>query len=208
MRRSRWSVPVTTIVLAVLASAAPTLAEGKRFLIGIEGGFFEPSGFSASYDAVYGETLVPLGARIEWAFRPRFAVALATSFTSANGELVAVLPGEEPVSTGIATELELNPWQLTFAWRIDPEGPWSGFVGLGPTWMRFQESNEFEKSSVDAIGAHLAAGLRRSFGRIVVGAEVDYSTIPDAIGESGAAAAFGEDDLGGVTAKLLVGYAF
>ena len=42
----------------------------------------------------------------------------------------------------------------------------------------------------------------------MVGLEGLYSTVPDAIGESGAAAAFGEDDLGGLAAKLLLGYAF
>ena len=202
----------TTKILAAISflalSAGAARAEGERFLAGAEVGVFEPGGFSDSYDAVYGDSLLPIGARFEWAFHPRFAVALSTAFMSASGEQVVILPGEGTVGTGIETDLDLNPWNLTFAWRIHPEGPWSGYLGLGPTWMRYSEQSEFEELSSDTVGGHAAAGLRRSFGRLVMGLEAQYSSIPDAFGEGGAAAAFGEDDLGGITAKLLVGYAF
>jgi hypothetical protein len=205
--RYRFSAALVLLFAALSFPGAAT-AEGERFLVGLEGGLFEPEGFSESYDAVYGDTLTPLGARFEWAVVPRFALALSTSFVSTDGEQVAILPGEGPVPTGIETELELNPWHLTAAYRIHPEGPWSGYVGGGLTLLRFDEANEFEETSGSELGYHAAAGVRRAFGRFVVGLEGLYSTVPDAIGESGAAAAFGEDDLGGLAAKLLLGYAF
>lgn len=55
---------------------------------------------------------------------------------------------------------------------------------------------------------HAAAGIRRSFGRFVLGAQALYAVVPDLVGQGGAAAAFGEDDGGGLAATLLLGYAF
>lgn len=195
-------------LLAGLCSVSAALAEEGRFLVGLQFGTFEPVGFSDSYDAVYGESLTPLGARFEWMFSDRFALHLQTSFIQADGELVAIVPGEGIFPTGVPTELELNPWHLTVAWRIHPEGPWSGHLGAGITLVRFQESNELEDLSASGIGGHVAAGVRRALGRWAVGAEALYSLAPDTIEQAGAAGLFNEDDAGGLSAHLLVGYSF
>lgn len=213
--RSRTSKPAArraafVLLLLAVAGAGPGAlwAEGERFLVGLEAGPFEPEGFADSYDAVYGESLNPIGARFEWNVRPRFLLALSASLVSADGEQVVILDGEGPVSTGVPTELELQPWHLTAAFRIHPEGPWSGYVGGGPTLLRFDESSEFERDSGTELGYHVAGGVRRSFGRFVVGVGALYSSIPDAVGEGGISAELGEDDLGGLATMLLLGYAF
>jgi Outer membrane protein beta-barrel domain len=206
----RARIAVLAFLLTALLAAGSTSARAQegKFLVGLEVGLFEPLGFYDSYDAVYGDSLAPVGARFEWAILPRFAVAISGTAMSSDGEQVAILPGEPPVPTGIETSFDLTYLHLTAAWRIHPEGPWSGYVGGGPTWASFEESSEFEAFSESNVGGHVAAGIRRSFGRFVLGAEALYATIPDAIGEAGAAAAFGEDDAGGLAATLLLGYAF
>jgi len=196
------------LLLAAACGLAPGLAQEERFFVGAQVGVFEPLGFADSYDAVYGESLMPIGVRFEWAITERFALALQTSLLEADGELVAIVPGSGTFPTGIPTELELNPWHLTAAWRFHPEGPWSGYLGAGPTLVRFSESNEFEDLSSDGFGGHAAAGIRRAFGRWAIGAEALYAVAPDTFEEAGAAGAFGEDDAGGLTAQLLVGYSF
>jgi hypothetical protein len=208
MRATATKIARAAALLGTTVLAAGARAEESRFLAGVEAGTFEPTGFADSYDAVYGESLTPIGLRLEWAFHRSFALAMSGTFMSAEGEQVAILPGEEPVPTGIATDLDLDFWHLTLAWRLHPEGPWSGYLGAGPSWAKFSEQSEFGDASSDKVGGHAAAGIRRSFGRVVVGAEALYATIPDSIGETGAAAAFGEDDVGGLAATLLVGYAF
>jgi hypothetical protein len=208
MRSTATKRPRAATLLLATCLAAGARADESRFLAGIQAGVFEPTGFADSYDAVYGDSLTPIGARFEWAFHQSFALALSGNFMSSEGEQVAILPGEEPVPTGIATDLDLDFWHLTFAWRIHPEGPWSGYLGAGASWAKFGEQSELGEISSDTVGGHAAAGIRRSFGRVVVGAEALYATIPDSIGEAGAAAAFGEDDVGGLAATLLVGYAF
>lgn len=208
MSFGRRATRVAIFVAAGLGTGGRLAADDSRFLIGAEAGIFEPSGFADSYDAVYGDSLAPLGARFEWNLHPRFALSLSTTFVSSTGELVAILPGEPPQPTGIESKIELNPWHLTAAWRIHPDGPWSGYVGIGPTFLRYSEKNEFDDLAEDKVGAHLSVGLRRSFGRFVIGAEALYSSVTGIIGDAGAAAAFGEDDLGGITGTVLLGYAF
>ena len=198
-------------LLAVLSATffnTGASAQEERFLIGIEAGIFEPLGFADADDAVYGDSLVPLGVRLEWAMAPRFALALSGTWMSTDGEQVAVLPGEGVVPTGVGTALDLASFHLTAAWRIHPEGPWSGYLGAGPTWAKLEESSEFEESSESRVGGHVAGGIRRSFGGFTLGAEALYAVVPDLVGEGGAAAAFGEDDGGGLAATLLLGYAF
>jgi hypothetical protein len=207
MRRTE-TYAVAGALLAALLALSPAAAQDGRFLVGLQAGVFEPAGFADSYDAVYGETMVPLGLRFEWALGERFALHLQTSFGKADGELVAIVPGVGNVPTGVPTELELNAWHLTAAWRIHPEGPWSGHLGVGPTLVLFDESNELEDVSSDGFGGHAAAGVRRAFGRWAVGAEAIYSLAPDTIGEEGAGGSFDEDDAGGLTAQLFVGYSF
>jgi hypothetical protein len=208
----RRTLPAAALgLLGALAAVGPICAQEPRFLVGFQAGIFEPEGFSDSYDAVYGESLQPLGLRFEWAITERFALHLQSHLMSADGEQVAIVPGTGIVPTGIETELELNPWHLTAAWRIHPEGPWSGHVGIGPTLVRAKESNEFGEVSMSGFGGHLAAGIRRAFGAsgaFVVGAEGIYATAPSTFEDAGAAGFFDEDDGGGLTAQLLVGYAF
>jgi hypothetical protein len=40
---------------------------------------------------------------------------------------------------------------------------------------------------------------------VIAGAEVQYRTVPDALGEGGVSQVFGDTDLGGVTVRVLVG---
>ena len=205
----RSRIAVFGLALAALAAAArPAIAQEERFLAGLEVGLFEPMGFSNSYDAVYGDSLVPVGARFEWAVAEPFALALSGTFMSTDGEQVAIVPDVGVVPTGISTSLDVAYFHLTAAWRIHPEGPWSGYLGAGPTWAKFEESNEFESLSRSKVGGHAAAGIRRSFGRFVLGAEALYAIVPDLVGAAGATAVFNEDDGGGFAATLLLGYAF
>ena len=208
MSRRSCVVLAWCLATTVAGGAGRVRADEGRFLIAVQAGSFDPTGFADSYDAVYGDALVPVGGRFEWALHPRLALALSSTVVSASGEQIAILPGEPPQPTGIGTRIELNPWHLTLSWRIHPEGPWSGTVGLGPTLVRYSEKSEFEELSSDEVGGHASASVRRAFGRFVVGAELLYASIPDALGEGGAAALFDESDLGGITGSILFGYTF
>jgi hypothetical protein len=192
---------------AALAATGDSAAEGARFYAGASAGVFEPLGFSDSYDAVYGETLVPLGAAFEARLGSRWFVGLSTELASADGERVALVP--EPVPTGVATELELNPWHLTFGWIGGSDAGWSVRLGGGATLLSWKETSAAGDASGSDPGAHLSVAVRRALGSFRLGARALYSTVPDALDEgAGAGAAFGEDDLGGLSLAATAGWAF
>ena len=216
------------VVAWVLALAAPLVAqepspqmiddvfpELRRLSLGVRVGAFEPLAFADSYDAVYGESLVPYGARFEFRprrapyARPKWFLALATDFVEADGEAVAFVP--EPVPTGTATTLELNPWHLTSGWLFRPATRLHPYAGVGVTALRWEERDEFGTLSATDVGAHAVVGLRwRAFYvPLAVDGELLYYTVPGALDDSeGAAGFFRETDFGGLTAAVTVSWEF
>lgn len=193
------------VLVGLVGLPAPTPA-AERFYVGVTAGIFQPYGFKDSYDAIYGETLTPFGAELEMALGERWFLALATDFSSAAGERVAFVP--EPVPTGIATKLELNPWRLTLGRAFRVGNPWTLRLGAGPTLLSWRERSEIETVSGSDLGAHLLFGVRRGVGRFAFGAEAVYSTLPNALDGAGAAAQTGDDDLGGLALLATFGWRF
>lgn len=186
--------------------------EVRRLSLGVRVGVFEPLAFADAYDAVYGDALTPIGARFEFRprrapyARPKWFLALSTDFAASDGEAVALVP--EPVPTGIATTLELNPWHLTSGWLFRPATRFHPYLGAGVTALRWKEEDEFESVSATDVGAHAVAGLRwRAFDLpLAIDGELLYYLVPGVFDEAGAAAVFGEKDLGGLQAALTVSW--
>jgi hypothetical protein len=194
----------TLALLVLLALPAAASAEG-RFFVGLQIGSYEPEGFADSFDAVYGETLTPIGVRFELVGARWFA-ALSYSEMAADGERVVFVPG--PVGTGISSKLTLRPLRLSAARRFRSGSSWRPYVGAGVTGMSFEESTAFEKASSTEIGVHLMGGLGwAGSGRFRAGGELVYTTVSNAI-EGPVAAFYGEDDLGGVELSLYAGWSF
>ena len=147
-----------------------------------------------------------VGLRFEWRPRPAWYWALASDLGEVDGERVALIP--EPVPTGIETTLELNPWHLSTGWILGAGRRWSPYLGGGVTYLRLEETTELETVSDSGVGAHAVLGLRFRAAPIVVAGEALYSSLPDTLGDGGAAAAFGEDDAGGLALALRAGWEF
>jgi hypothetical protein len=160
-------------------------------------------------DAVYGgERADLLGLEAEVGLGPRWFLALAADRGSLDGALVAVLPGGEVVATGTPTELTLLPVHLTVGRRFGDPRAWSVSLGAGPSLLEWEEDNAVAPASASDPGAHAVLGVRRDLGRWDVGGELRWSTFPDALGEGGVSALFGEDDLGGLAFGLTAGRSF
>ena len=78
--------------------------------------------------------------------------------------------------------------------------------------MKYTETSDFadESENVDErfSGYHLFGGAEYRIARWVgVAGEAAWTTVPDAIGESGVSAVYNENDLGGATfrVKIIVG---
>lgn len=197
-------------LLAVLLLAGAGGAEGQegrpwRVDLGLRLGAFEMTGADRSYDALYGsDPMFLAGLQAEVQPGERFFVTLAYDRGSVRGE--RVLLTSPPTPTGFASELTLQPLHLTAGWRFRPEAAWSWHLGVGPTLLRWRDSDDRGSRSASDWGGHLVVGVRRSLGDWSVGGEARYTSIPNAVGDGGVTQHFGEDDLGGVAVQAVVSY--
>ena len=126
-----------------------------------------------------------------------------------NGERVFVFENET-FPLGIETTIRVTPIELTGGYRFGNTGSRVvPYIGAGVGWHRYEETSDFaeDDENVDERhnGYHLLGGaefrLVRWFG---VGGEVQWTTVPDALGQdpNGVSAAFDETNLGGVAFRV------
>jgi len=192
------------IAFALALAAAAPAAAGPSWHLGLRAGTFEPTA-SETYDALWGETMVQLGVQVDARFERGWFVALSVDRGEADGELVAPGPSG-PIPTGEPTTLTLTPIHLTVGGIARRDRPWSLYFGGGPSLLQWEDDNAIAPEDRTDSGFHGVAGVRRSFARAGVAAEARWSSIPDALGEGGVSAAFGEDDLGGLALNLVLSF--
>jgi opacity protein-like surface antigen len=166
-----------------------------------------------TFEAVLGTPSGPVfGGGGEVVFSGRLFAAIRASRFQKTGQRVFVLDGET-FGLGVDDTVRITPIEATGGYRF-PSGRFVPYIGAGVGWHRLQETSEFadDDENVDEthIGYHVLGGaevrLARWFG---VAGELQWTTVPDAIGQdpNSASAAFGESDLGGVAfrVKFVVG---
>jgi hypothetical protein len=195
----------------VLVAAMPAAAQNTG--VGVRGfGSFGAVLFTAqdSFEAVFGQptgpifggggqVLLPSGIYAEVAFRQ----------FKRTGERVFVGPDDEVFRLGIPLEVTIQPIDITGGWRIRRWREVVPYVGGGFSIYRYKETSDFADPGEDVderfSGFHVVGGAEYLVLRwLAVGGEVSWATIPDALGQGGASAAFGEDDLGGISFRLKV----
>lgn len=165
-----------------------------------------------SFDAVTGSPSGPIfggGARVGLPLGGLFFDVGAWRYR-ADGERVFVDDGEV-FRLGIPVEITVTPIELSAGWRfrIRQAPKFFPYAAGGLTILRYQETSDFATAGEDADdtfnGFHVLGGgeykITRWFG---VAGEASWSTVPDAIGDAGASAAFDETDLGGLTFRVKV----
>jgi hypothetical protein len=146
-------------------------------------------------------------------------VDVQVSRFSADGERVFVTNDLQVYPLGIPLTVTTMPIDISAGWRFapgpvrpDPTVRRQGFrpvpfVGGGVGVLRYKETAEFAEAGDDvndSFGSyHVLGGVELPF-TPRFGASVDglYRWVPDAIGEAGASAVFGENDLGGATIRV------
>ncbi len=202
----RRLVEVLSLIVVFALGGSTASAEGG-FSAGLRVGQFEGTGSPDTFDAVYGgDRMTQIGLDLRYRTAGSFMLQLAADHGTLDGEYVVIGPGgAQP--TGTTSELTMTPIHCTFAWTFG--GPGLGFyLGAGPTYLDWEDTSSFETVSGSEVGYHAVLGVEHHFRRSFVGGEVRYSSIGDAIGQGGASAFFGEDDLGGLGLHLVLGYGF
>jgi hypothetical protein len=179
---------------------------------------------SDSFDAVLGSSGGPIfggGAQVLLPYG--LYVEVSVSRFSADGERVFIGPAPdlEVFQLGIPLEVKVTPLDFTAGWRYRHcprtakprvggcRPPVIPYVGGGFSSYKYQETSDFadEDEDVDERynGFHVVGGAEYAVRRwLAVGGEVSWSSIADALGEGGVAAAFDESNLGGTTFRVKI----
>ena len=165
---------------------------------------------SDSFEAVLGSRSGTLfGGGGEVVLPQRIFAGVRISRFRKDGERVFVFD-DEVFPMGIDTTVQVTPIEVTGGYRFSPVSrrivPYFG-GGLG--WHRYQETSDFaeDDENVDEthVGYHLLGGAEARVARwVAVGGEVQWSTVPGALGQdpNGVSAAFDETNLGGVAFRV------
>jgi Outer membrane protein beta-barrel domain len=206
----RWML---RIVLVAMLACVGTTADAQE--IGFRG-FADVGGvrFAAAdtFKAVLGtQTGVVYGGGVEAIFASNYFVNLHASRFQKDGTRVFVL-NDQVFDLGIPTTIRITPIEVSGGYRFRVgRRTVVPYVGGGVGWYRYSEESDFAAAGEDVnetnIGYHLLGGaevrLSRLFG---VAGEVQWATVPDALGQdaNSASAAFDETNLGGVTFRIKI----
>jgi hypothetical protein len=150
-------------------------------------------------------------------------VDVQVSRFTADGERVFVTDTLQVFPLGIPTTVTVTPIDVSFGWRFAPGRPRPGtpaarpgrqpalrpvpFVGGGFGTLRYREVAEFAQAGDDVddsfLSYHLLGGVDLPFTRrFGLSADALYRWVPDALGDGGVSAVYGDTDLGGVTFRV------
>lgn len=167
---------------------------------------------SDTFKAVLGSASGPIfGGGVEALWGRHLSVSADLSRYQATGERVFVSNGEV-FPLGIDTTVSVVPIAVTAAYRFQrPRRSVTPFVGGGLNWHRYTETSTFAAADEDVsatfTGFHAVGGAEWRVSRLVaVGGVGRWLSVRDALGAepTSAAAAFGEQDLGGFEAKVRI----
>ena len=107
------------------------------------------------------------------------------------------------------TQITVMPILATAGFRSAAYGRVVPYGGAGVGWHRLTEEAPLEETVTrDKVGFHVLGGAEIPvLPWVSVAGEVQWATVPKALGETGVSAVFGEKDLGGTTflVKLILG---
>ena len=165
-----------------------------------------------SFDVILGEpsgTIYGGGARLGLPFGGLFVDVGAWRFHG-EGERVFAFQGQT-FPLGIPMEITVTPLEVSAGWqfRLRQQPKLRPYVAGGFTSYGYTETSEFatDTENVDErfSGYHLGGGVEYRITRwLGLGGEFIWTTVPDAIGESGVSAAFDETDLGGTSLRVKI----
>lgn len=165
-----------------------------------------------SFDATLGTASGPIfggGARVGLPWGGLFVDVGGWRFHG-EGERAFVFDGEV-IPLGIPIDVTVTPIEISGGWRfrIRSLPRLTPYAAGGLTAMKYHESSEGSTTADDVddtfSGYHLLGGAEYKITRwLGVAGEASWTTVPDAIGESGVSAAFNETDLGGTTIRFKV----
>lgn len=204
-------VAIATLSLGLFAipAMAQTAAGGVVWRVGARVGQHDFTEAEQSIDAVFnGDSASMVGAQIEAQLQSGLFFGLSYETGSLDGHRVVLVPGGPPIQTNIEESLDVEPLRGTVGWMFRKDEALAPIVGAGITSLSWSEEGGGESVSGSGTGFHALAGLRYQWARFSIGGEVQYSSVPDTVGEAGVTEFFNEDDLGGTSIHVVALFHF
>jgi hypothetical protein len=165
-----------------------------------------------SFNAVIGKSRITMpggGVEVLGLWKGLFARGAFSSVTETGSRVVVF--DDEVISLGIPVTIEMKPLEIAAGWRFRPllSGRLTPYVGGGLLRMSYKETSDFaigdENTDETFTGSVVFGGVEVALvSWVMAGAEVQYRSVPNALG-GGVSEVFDESDLGGVTVRVLVG---
>lgn len=164
-----------------------------------------------TFEAVAGthtRSIVGGGAQVTRIWKDVFA-DVAGSQLSLDGERVFV-DNRRVFKLGIPLEVTMRPVDLAAGWRFRiMRGRVLPYGGAGMSYVQYKETSDFadgsENVSESSVGPLVLGGVEvRVWRWIAAGGEFRWRRLRGILGERGASAEFGEDDVGGVNAGVRI----
>ena len=125
----------------------------------------------------------------------------------------ALVSGSQVFTLEIPDRITVTPIQATAGYRVEQANRLATYFGGGVGWHTLEEQSPLDAASPGFskrwLGYHAVGGVDYPILRwLWVSGEVQWATVPKALGETGVTAHFGEKDLGGTTfrMRMMVGY--
>lgn len=206
------AIELVSGTLPISPGAGPTRPRAPRGPLRIRG-FAQAGGtlFSAddSFDTLLGSPFGPIagfGAQVVF---PNAAFVQVSVERFRETGTRALVSGTNIFTLDEPATLTVQPILATVGYRSNAYGRFAPYLGGGLGWHELTDESPSGVEKKGKIGYHVAGGSEFVLGRVLaIAAEVQWSTVPKAIGSTGVSAVFGEDDLGGATfrVKFIAGY--
>jgi hypothetical protein len=145
-------------------------------------------------------------------WRGAFASAGARTFSKEGERVFVSSPNSPEQKLGFPLSIRLTPIVLQAGYRFRHGHMLVPYVAAGVAITSYTEESEVAGETFDtdstSTGFIGSAGLEVGRGTFRFGAEVGFSSVPDAVGLGGVSKVYGEDDIGGLHAigKLIVAF--
>jgi hypothetical protein len=203
---ARLAVPV--VLAAVLMAAAD--ARAASFGLEVRGGYRDLTGFNRTADALFGSRGgLAAGGAIRADLGTRWFVRAGAEHLAKSGERVFVADSNGPIfSLGHPLDFWLLPAFADVGFRFASRRMVRGYLGAGAgaAWARETSTiaGEVDRTTTARFAARALLGASYGRGHVQIGGEIAYATIPKGAGLLDVSKAYGETNLGGVSATAVL----
>jgi len=198
-------------LLVLVLSTGP--ASAGEFAAELAGGYFGMSA-TKSADALFESSGgFTWGGAARYSFKGGFFVSAGARTFSKEGERVFLAsPTDTVARLGFPLSIRITPMFVTAGYRFREGKMVVPYAGIGGSLTSFSEESSVAGRSYDEsrteTGFHVVGGAEVGRGLFRFGAEVGWSTVPDAVGVGGVSAIYGESDIGGwsVVGKVVIAF--